>query len=321
MNGHTAVPDIHTLRRLNPAETSYMRYRAAAAGSAAAGSAAPMADAREHWVPLESISPFLIGAVLQAEDPRFFRHHGVDVAALGRKLAATMRGHIGLVGASTVTQQLARNLYLSPRRSFARKLRELGLTLRLEALLSKRRILELYLNTIEWGPDLWGCHAASARYFGKRPEALDAFESTFLASLIAAPRAPLSGRNATRSAYVQLRVAYQLLLAGLIAPDECSHVTRRVRHMHQELAAGAALAEAMANAHVAIDRQEVASLTELCRALRLTPIAATTALAANYGCAQAQRASRELRRRVGQQALIDAVIKGSYESLTPLLAR
>jgi monofunctional glycosyltransferase len=303
------TPVMPKLRRVNPTRTSFMRYRGAAT----------LADG---WTPLECISPFLIGAVLQAEDPRFFRHHGLDVAALTRKLVAAARGRIGVVGASTLTQQLARNLYLTPHRSFSRKLRELLLAFRLNRLLSKARQLELYLNVIEWGRDIWGCAAASAHYCGKPPRALDAFESTFLASLIAAPRSPLTGRNAARSSYVQLRVTYQLLLSGLISPRDCAYVTRRTRHLHYQLATGATLSEAMAAPLVSIDAQELAWLEDVCRALRIQPIAITAAdaLRAQYGCDQEQRAWRELLRCVGQDALVGAVVHGNYAALQPLLA-
>jgi monofunctional glycosyltransferase len=301
------TPRIAALRRVNPRRTSFMRQRGT------------NADVQELWTPLPEISPWLIGAVIQAEDPRFFEHRGVNLEALAHKVSITIRRRRRLAGTSTVTQQLARNLYLTPDRALVRKLREFLIALRLETALSKLRILELYLNVIEWGVDVWGCRAASEHYFGKRPDALNAFESTFLASLIPAPRSLLTGRNAARSRYVQLRVAHQMLFSGLITPAECVSLTRRVRRMHDQLAAGIPLARAMADPDGPTDLQDVGTVADLCRILHVEPIAPAAASAAQYGCPQQLRVWRELRTHISLDALTAAVNKGCYDSLRPLL--
>jgi monofunctional biosynthetic peptidoglycan transglycosylase len=170
-------------------------------------------------ISLEQISPVLVCAVVKAEDRNFFRHRGFDWQAIRAAARGTLKGQ-PLRGGSTITQQLARNLYLSPKRSLHRKLREALIARRLEHTLTKPRILELYLNSIEWGEDVWGIGAASRHYVGKAPADLDAAEASFLASLVAAPRSPLEGENGVRAHRVQRRVLNQLFRAGLLSPTE-----------------------------------------------------------------------------------------------------
>ena len=121
--------------------------------------------------------------VIIAEDSRFKTHHGIDFIELREAWAAG--GHRG---ASTITQQLAKNLYLSPSRSLFRKLKEAVTAARLELALSKDRIMEVYLNTSEWGPGLWGATAASAAYFGVPPERLSNAQAAALAATLPQPR-------------------------------------------------------------------------------------------------------------------------------------
>jgi monofunctional glycosyltransferase len=305
------------LRGRNPPQTSYMRYRAAQTGS-------ELEDLDARWMPLQAISPLLIGAVVLAEDPRFFAHHGADVSALARKFVAAARGRMSLVGASTLTQQLARNLYLTPTRSIWRKLRELELALRLEATLSKARILELYLNVIEWGGGVWGCEAACSTHLGKRVDALDLFDATFLVSLIPAPRALFAGRNAARSRYAQLRVAYQMLLAGLVSAAECSAATQRIRHMHARLAEGGTPGQVLAGSTaLPADIREIASMDALCQALgvrRLATPTAAEALALRCGADQERRTWRVLHHGIGLDALSRIVHTGDYRPLQEFLA-
>ncbi len=146
--------------------------------------------AKLEWVPvpLSRIAPEMQRAAVVAEDARFFEHDGVDWeamhAALRRDIA---RGGLK-VGGSTITQQLAKNLYLSPARTPWRKLRELVIARRLERALSKRRILELYLNVIEFGPRTFGVEAAARRYMGKSARSLSRMEAATLAAVIPSPR-------------------------------------------------------------------------------------------------------------------------------------
>jgi monofunctional biosynthetic peptidoglycan transglycosylase len=126
--------------------------------------------------------------VLVAEDSAFIEHQGVDFTQLRASLEANWEEGQFTRGASTITQQLAKNLYLSPSKNPMRKLKELMITRRLEAALTKRRILEIYLNVIEWGDGIFGCEAASRAYFGKSAASLTTDEAALLAGAIINPR-------------------------------------------------------------------------------------------------------------------------------------
>jgi monofunctional biosynthetic peptidoglycan transglycosylase len=139
------------------------------------------------WVPLSAISPNLRNAVILAEDPNFYHHHGLDFNAI--KLAFRKNFEEGeiKVGASTITQQLMKNLYLSPSKNPLRKWREAILALRVEQCVKKNRILEIYLNVIEWGESTYGAEAAARRYFGKSAAGLTPDEAALLAAMIPNP--------------------------------------------------------------------------------------------------------------------------------------
>jgi monofunctional biosynthetic peptidoglycan transglycosylase len=122
---------------------------------------------RYYPVPLNKISPYLVKAVLIAEDDKFYRHEGFDWDALQKALEKNLKEGKIKYGGSTISQQLAKNLYLSPSKNPIRKIKEAILTVRLEKALGKRRILELYLNIAEWGLGVFGAEAASRYYFGK----------------------------------------------------------------------------------------------------------------------------------------------------------
>jgi monofunctional glycosyltransferase len=139
-------------------------------------------------VPLSRISPELRRAVVVAEDARFWEHEGVDWEALRGALEKNFEKGDIKVGGSTITQQLAKNLYLSPARTPWRKLRELVIARRLEKELTKKRILELYLNVIEFGPRTFGVEAASRKYLGKSAADLDREQAATLAAVIPSPR-------------------------------------------------------------------------------------------------------------------------------------
>jgi monofunctional biosynthetic peptidoglycan transglycosylase len=186
-----------------PAETAFMAMRAHGQGGGH--------RARYRPVPLDSISPFLVQAVLIGEDNRFWTHPGIDFVeirrALGyrrpafswasprdilevtRSLGRAWGRREALRGASTVTQQLAKNLYLSPSRNPLRKLKEAVTAFRLEGALSKRRILELYLNVVETGDEVWGAEAASERYFGRSAATLTRVQAAAIAGSLPFPLA------------------------------------------------------------------------------------------------------------------------------------
>ena len=141
-----------------------------------------------RFVPYDRISPLLRRAVLVAEDDAFFQHGGLDWSEIGASARRNLeRGRV-VRGGSTITQQLARNLYLGEDRTVGRKLKEVVLALRMEQSVSKRRILELYLNLIEWGDGIYGAGAAARRYFGRSAADLDARQALLLASVIINPR-------------------------------------------------------------------------------------------------------------------------------------
>jgi monofunctional biosynthetic peptidoglycan transglycosylase len=153
-----------------------------------------------------------------AEDSAFWQHDGVDVEQLKESIEQSLERGKQLRGGSTITQQLAKNLYLSPSRNPIRKLRELLITRKLEASLTKRRILELYLNVIEWGDGIYGAEAAARAYFGKSAAGLTAAEAALLAGAIINPRVHSPARPTAR-----LRRRQQIILqrmGGVTPPAE-----------------------------------------------------------------------------------------------------
>ncbi len=140
------------------------------------------------WVSLNQVSPHIIDAVVAAEDDAFFQHDGFDFEELKNSIKADLKKKRFARGASTITMQVARNLYLTKEKTISRKLKEAYLTYRLENTLTKNRILELYLNIAEWGPGIYGIGQASHYYFGKTPSGLDLNEAALLAVILPSPR-------------------------------------------------------------------------------------------------------------------------------------
>jgi monofunctional biosynthetic peptidoglycan transglycosylase len=175
-------PSVAPLATRRPATTAFIeQYRAE---QRAAGRPDRVAWT---WTPYAAISPSLKRAVLVAEDVNFFSHHGFAVDEMQNALEDAVRDRDLPRGASTLTQQLAKNLWLSRSRNPLRKAKEALLTWQLEHQLSKRRILELYLNVVEFGPGVYGAGAASQRYFGKAPADLDDHEAAQLAAVLPSP--------------------------------------------------------------------------------------------------------------------------------------
>jgi len=139
------------------------------------------------FVARADVPPLFVRTLLLAEDSAFFTHRGLDLGELPKALAANWAKGGAVRGASTITQQLAKNLFLSREKSLKRKLQELALAFLLEAALGKERILEIYLNVIEWGPQLYGLRPAARHYFGKEPDALTPKEMAFLVVMIPGP--------------------------------------------------------------------------------------------------------------------------------------
>jgi len=167
----------------------------------------PGAKVRHAWVPYERISEHLKRAVIAAEDARFLDHEGFDWEAIQQAMQKNERRGKVVAGASTISQQLAKNLFLSGERSWLRKGEEAAITWMMERTLSKRRILELYLNVAEWGEGVFGVEAAARHHFGIPAAALGPEQAVWLAAILPSPRrydrgreTPyLSGRMATIS--------------------------------------------------------------------------------------------------------------------------
>jgi monofunctional biosynthetic peptidoglycan transglycosylase len=181
--GYLTLPDVRLLRTQNPSTTAFIELRAHE--SASRGDRPRRV---QRWVPYGHISSNLTRAVLVAEDGTFWRHDGVDYEQLRDAVEVSVERMEFVRGASTITQQLAKNLYLSPSKNPIRKLRELLIARRLEAELSKQRILELYLNVIEWGDGIYGAEAAARQYFRTSAAQLGPQESALLAAAIVNPR-------------------------------------------------------------------------------------------------------------------------------------
>jgi len=177
------LPDVRSLRERPPETTAFMQIRA----EEAARQERTYRPIR-RWVPYDEISPLLVRAVLVTEDAGFWSHRGLDLTEVIESVKTNWRRGGLIRGGSTITQQLAKNLYLSPSRNPYRKLRELLIARRLEVELGKRRILELYLNLVEWGDGIWGVDAAARTYFGVSSSALTAEQAALLAGALINPR-------------------------------------------------------------------------------------------------------------------------------------
>jgi monofunctional biosynthetic peptidoglycan transglycosylase len=167
----------------NPGETSFM-----AREEAALRQKSPKAGLRHRWVPYERISIHLKRAVISSEDARFSEHEGVDWDAVEKAYETNLKRGRPAKGGSTITQQLAKNLFLSPERSYLRKGQELVITYMIEALWDKRRILEVYLNVVEWGEGIFGAEAAARYYYGVPAAQLGVEQSARLAAYLPNPK-------------------------------------------------------------------------------------------------------------------------------------
>jgi monofunctional biosynthetic peptidoglycan transglycosylase len=206
--------EIRALARNNPGKTGVMRQRDE---EALALKRKPRTS--QSWVPLSRISRNLIHAVIVAEDARFFGHEGVDWDAIKVSLEKDIEKRRFAQGGSTITQQLAKNLFFSTRKSLTRKFREFIVTGWLEDDLKKTRILEIYLNVIEWGDGVYGCEAAARRYYGKSAAELSPEEAAGLAAMIPNPRRINPRVDAPRHARAQRRVEWLMARAGYVKRD------------------------------------------------------------------------------------------------------
>jgi monofunctional glycosyltransferase len=176
-------PQVSKLKKENPGKTSFMEYRERESKK----KGKPFRISQQ-WVPLTRISPYVIKAVLIAEDDKFWSHEGFDFEAIQKAMEKDLKARKFKMGGSTISQQLAKNLYLTPSKNVMRKLKEAILTWRIERNLKKKRIIEIYLNVVEWGEGIFGIEAAARHYFGKSAAALGPEEAARLAVILPNPR-------------------------------------------------------------------------------------------------------------------------------------
>ncbi len=188
----------------NPEQTSFMQLRLSALQEKQ-----PKARLRHQWVDYARISPHLKRAVVAAEDDRFVDHDGFDWIGIQRAMEKNQKRGKAVAGGSTISQQLAKNLFLSPSRSYLRKGQEAVITLMIETLWDKRRILEVYLNVVEWGDGVFGAEAAARHYYRAPASSLGPAQAARLAVMLPNPRKyekNYSPRLAAHAARIQARM-------------------------------------------------------------------------------------------------------------------
>ncbi|HEY9747597.1 MAG TPA: penicillin-binding protein 1A [Allocoleopsis sp.] len=205
------LPDVRMLRSYVPTETTHIYDIKGKLLSSIHG------EANREVVPLDKISPDLKRAVIAIEDSHFYSHHGINPVGVTRALMANLEQGRTVEGGSTLTMQLVKNLFLSPKRAFSRKVAEGVLALRLEQTLTKNQILEMYLNQVYWGHNTYGVETASASYFGKHASDLNLAESAMLAGLIQAPE--------SYSPFINYKLAKQRQLVVLRRMRELQWIT------------------------------------------------------------------------------------------------
>jgi monofunctional biosynthetic peptidoglycan transglycosylase len=206
--------EVRVLAKRNPGRTALMRQREAEAR--AAGKQPRLA---QSWVPIAAISRNLIHAVISSEDQNFLGHQGLDWDAIQSSIGKDLEQRRFALGGSTISQQLVKNLFFSTEKSLTRKLREALVVRWLERDVGKSRILEVYLNVIEWGDGVYGCEAAARRYYGMAAAGLTEEEAAGLAGMIPSPRRIHPELSPARFARAQRRVLWLMARAGYIKRD------------------------------------------------------------------------------------------------------
>jgi monofunctional biosynthetic peptidoglycan transglycosylase len=212
---YATFPDVHALRTKNPKTTALMELRDQEYRQR--GGKSPR---QQIWVTYGAISEHLKRAVLISEDAAFFSHTGVDVKELQEALKKDWETGSFARGGSTITMQLAKNLYLNPSKNPLRKAKEIIIARQLEQALSKRRIFEIYLNVVEWGPNVYGAEAAARHYFNKPAANLDILEAATLAALLPSPR------NSHEKSLIHRRnlILSRMAQVGYLTAEEFSRV-------------------------------------------------------------------------------------------------
>jgi monofunctional biosynthetic peptidoglycan transglycosylase len=217
---YVTLPDVRDLKLRNPDTTAFIELRAEEARARG-----EVPKRIQRWVPYGRISANLTRAVLVAEDDRFWKHEGIDFDELKESMEINIERMEFARGGSTITQQLAKNLYLSPSKNPIRKVREFMIARALEAELSKQRILELYLNVVEWGDGIYGADAAARAYFHKPASDLAPQDAALLAAALVNPRLLDPGHPTPRLRRRQQMVLHRMggvtpppVLAGPVLP-------------------------------------------------------------------------------------------------------
>ncbi len=207
-------PDVAVLKKKNPEKTSFMKYREKQWENKGLDK-----KIKQKWVPFNRISPYAVKAVIIAEDDKFWRHEGFDFVAMQKAFEKDIKKKKFKAGGSTISQQLAKNLFLTPAKNPLRKIKEAIYTWRLEKNLSKKRIMELYLNVAEWGDALFGIEAAARKYYGKSASSLGPEEAARLATVL--PN-PIRFNPVGNSRYVRNRSAliYRIMVRRGIVIEE-----------------------------------------------------------------------------------------------------
>jgi monofunctional glycosyltransferase len=226
---YVSLPDVAALKQRNPRTTALMNLRDEEYRRK--GERAPR---RQIWISYGAVSEHLKKSILISEDAAFFSHKGIDVDELQAALKKDWETLSFSRGASTITMQLARNLYLSPSKNPLRKLKEIAIARQLEQALSKQRIFELYLNVVEWGKNIYGAEAAARYYFSKSAADLDALEAATLAAMLPSPRSAKERSLLNR----RDRILTRLASVGYLKDDE--HRRLRQTPLFQKVAEKAA---------------------------------------------------------------------------------
>lgn len=207
------TPNISDLKEIQPIPTAFMEYRQ----EEWAEENREM-EITHKWVPMSKISPNVIKAVLIAEDDGFWNHDGFDVKGMENAIERSLKKGV-VAGGSTISQQLSKNLYLSPSKNPVRKVKEAIITWRIENTLSKRRILEIYLNVAEWGDGIFGIEAAARHYYHKNAKNLSAREAARLAAVLPNPIKynPIGTQKYVKN---RARIIYKIMKRrGIVIPD------------------------------------------------------------------------------------------------------
>ena len=213
-------PDVAGLEKNRPGKTAFMEYREKVWKEKGINKKISVS-----WVPLSGVSPYVMKAVIIAEDDKFWSHEGFDFEAMQKALEKDLRKKKFKAGGSTISQQLAKNLYLTPAKNPVRKIKEAILTWRIERQLSKRRILELYMNVAEWGDGLFGVGTAARRYYGKSAADLGPREAAQLAAALPNPRR-FRPDGSSRYAAGRAERIYQIMVRRGIVIEEYDEVLK-----------------------------------------------------------------------------------------------